>query len=135
MELVARGSVKSMGSTPSSFCTKMFYFFNICKALNIMISFLFKKKTGFHYRCNSFFPFLIVVLILRTICIRSRRGRPSTKKIHNFVKKRKVVTCDTTCDPWHVTHDRWHVTCDTWHMTQDTSHVVGGEHSLKISAP
>ena len=47
MELVAGGSVKSMGSTPSSFCTKMFYFFNICKALNIMISFLFKKKLGF----------------------------------------------------------------------------------------
>ena len=45
MELVAGGSVKSVGSTPSSFCTKMFYFFIICEALNIMISFFILKKS------------------------------------------------------------------------------------------
>ena len=36
---------------------------------------------------------------------------------------------------WHVTCDTWHMTSDTWHMTCDMWHVVGGEHSLKISAP
>ena len=28
----------------------------------------------------------------------------------------------------------WHVTQDTWHMTHDMLHMVGGEHSLNISA-
>ena len=32
-----------------------------------------------------------------------------------------------TSDTWHVTPNKWHVTCDMWHM-------VGGKHSLKISA-
>ena len=27
------------------------------------------------------------------------------------------------------------MTPDTWHVTHDMWHVVGGEHSLKISAP
>ena len=50
----------------------------------------------------------------------TRRGslvdnRPSPDKLHHFVKKKKTL-------------DTWHVTYDTWHM-------VGGEHSLKISAP
>ena len=33
-----------------------------------------------------------------------------------------------TRDTWHMPPDIWHLTCDMWHM-------VGGEHSLKISAP
>ena len=33
-----------------------------------------------------------------------------------------------TCDTWHLADDTWHVTRDMWHM-------VGGEYSLKISAP
>ena len=33
-------------------------------------------------------------------------NRPSTKNLHNSVKKKM----------WHVTHDTWHVTCDMWHM-------------------
>ena len=46
------------------------------------------------------------------------------------------------CNRWHVTHDTWHMTHYTWHMIHDTWHmtcvmwhVVGGEHSLKVSAP
>ena len=53
-------------------------------------------------------------------------------------KKEEIVTCYTwhvTYDMWHVRHDMWHVTRDMWHMTCDMWYVVGGEHSLKISAP
>ena len=35
---------------------------------------------------------------------------------------------------WHTICDSLHVTCDTLHVTCDMWHVVGGEHSLKISA-
>ena len=45
-------------------------------------------------------------------------NRPSPNKLHYFVKKKK----------WHVTQDKWHMTHDMWYM-------VGGECSLKISAP
>ena len=87
--------------------------------------------------------------------------RTSTDKLHHFNQKKKKktfdtwhVTCDTwhgTCDMWHshvtcdmisfttlsMTFDMWHVTCDMWHVTLtcDMLHVLGGEHSLKISAP
>ena len=44
-------------------------------------------------------------------------NRPSTDKLHHFVKKKKM-----TCDTWHVTRDMWHVTCDTWHV----AHLGGG---------
>ena len=60
-------------------------------------------------------------------------NRPSTAKLHHFVRKKeetKIVTCDTwhvTCDMWHVTHDTWHVTSDTWHMTCD---MFGGVNVL-----
>ena len=47
-----------------------------------------------------------------------------------------------TCDTWDVTQDTWHATIDTWYVTRDTQqvtcdmfYVVGGEHSLKMSAP
>ena len=61
---------------------------------------------------------------LKLFLIRTRRGspvddRPSDDKLHNFVRKKKKKK----------------MTCDTWHMTRDTWHVLGGEHSLKISAP
>ena len=52
-------------------------------------------------------------------------NRPSPDKFHHFVKKQKK----------HGTRDTWHVTPDTWHITHDMWHMVGGEHSLKISAP
>ena len=67
-------------------------------------------------------------------------NRPSTDNLHHFVWKKKKMW-HVTCDTWHVTSDTWHVTCDTWHVTRnvtrDTWHVtcLGGEHSLKISAP
>ena len=32
-------------------------------------------------------------------------------------------------------YDMWHLTGDMWHVTRDMSHMVGGENSLKISAP
>ena len=37
-------------------------------------------------------------------------NRPSTNKLHQFVKKKHV-----TCDMWHVTRDIWHM----WHATCD----------------
>ena len=65
-------------------------------------------------------------------------NRPSTDKLHHFVKKK--MTCDmghVTCDTWHMTCDTWHMTRDIWHVTHDTWHVtcLGGEYFLKISAP
>ena len=50
---------------------------------------------------------------------KTRRGspvddRPSTNKLHHFVRKKKKVTCDT----WHVTRDTWHLTPDMWHVTR-----------------
>ena len=36
---------------------------------------------------------------------------------------------------WHSTRDTVHMTGDMWHVTPDMWHTVGGEHSLKISAP
>ena len=47
-------------------------------------------------------------------------NRPSTDKLHHFVKK--IVTCDM----WHVTRDMWHVTCDKWHVTRDMFFFGGG---------
>ena len=60
-------------------------------------------------------------------------NRPSTDKLHHFVneKFKKIIK---KSDMWHVTCDTWHVTHDTWHMTPDMWHLVGGEHSLKMSA-
>ena len=60
-------------------------------------------------------------------------------RLHRVCKKNitKIVICDTwhvTCDTWHATSDTRHVTCDNWHMTCDMWHVIGGTHSLKISA-
>ena len=51
-------------------------------------------------------------------------NRPSTDKLHHFVKKEKKKKLHVTCDTWHVTHDMWHVTRDTWHVTHDTQHVT-----------
>ena len=36
---------------------------------------------------------------------------------------------------WNLTWDTWHATPDKWHVTPAIWHMVGGEHSLKISAP
>ena len=41
-------------------------------------------------------------------------NRPSTNKLHHFVKQKKI-----TCDMWHMTFETWHVTCDMWHVTCD----------------
>ena len=72
-------------------------------------------------------------------------NRPSTDKLHYFVKKNITLsdTWNVTCDKWHMTHDRWeevnllskfqlptsyglrvrgdmwHLTCNTWHVTPD----------------
>ena len=51
-------------------------------------------------------------------------NRPSTNNLHHLKKKL-----------WHVTRDMWQVTCAMWHMIGDMGYVVGGEYSLKMSAP
>ena len=51
-------------------------------------------------------------------------NKPSTDKLHNFVKKQTKKH-----DIWHVTHDMWQVTRDMLVGGE------GGEHSLKNSAP
>ena len=38
-------------------------------------------------------------------------------------------------DTLHLTRYIWHVTCDMWLVTYDMWHMMGGEHSLKMSAP
>ena len=43
-------------------------------------------------------------------------NRPSTDKLHHFVKKKYIYI--------HVTHDMWHVTRDMWHVTSDMLHVT-----------
>ena len=48
--------------------------------------------------------------LLKLDGVRPVDRRPSTNKLHNFVKKeeeRKKVL-HVTCDTWHVTCDRWH---------------------------
>ena len=55
-------------------------------------------------------------------------NRPSTDKLHHFVQKKKKKI-------WHVTRYMWHMTRDMGHMKRDMWHMVGGEHSLKNSAP
>ena len=64
-------------------------------------------------------------------------NRPSTDKLHHFVKKKKRDTCYVTCDTWHVTRDTWHVTRDTWngHVTHDTWHVWGVNILSKFQLP
>ena len=43
-------------------------------------------------------------------------NRPSTDKLHHFVKKKEKI--HVTYHTWHVTRDMWHVTrCDTWQVT------------------
>ena len=69
----------------------------------------------FHLFVCMFVP----LQITKSKRFKTRRGspvdnRPSTDKLHRFVKKKKV-----TCDTWHVTHDMWHVTCGMWHVTCD----------------
>ena len=56
-------------------------------------------------------------------------NRPSPALLHQYVKKSMALHM------WHVTQDTWHKTCDMWHVTCEIWHVVGGDHSLKISAP
>ena len=50
-------------------------------------------------------------------------NRPSADKLHRFVRTKKEKEKKVTCDMWHVTRDTGHMIC------------LGGEHSLKISAP
>ena len=45
--------------------------------------------------------------------------RPSTNKLHHFVRKKKKKV-------WHLTYDTWYVTRDMWHMTADMWHIGGG---------
>ena len=40
-------------------------------------------------------------------------NRPSTDKLHHFVRKKERKK-----------NDMWHVTCDMWHVTRDMSHVT-----------
>ena len=48
-------------------------------------------------------------------------NRPSTDKLHHFVKKKKYMTY-LTCDTWHMTRES-----DTCHVTRDT---IGGVNIL-----
>ena len=71
----------------------------------------------------TIFSLLIALYYYQILCsctvlqpfIQTRRGspfddRPSTDKLHHFVRKKREKKCDT----WHVTHDTWHVTRDTF---------------------
>ena len=56
----------------------------------------------------------------RTAPLRYLPGSAKEEKENKYLKKKKYT--------WHLTPDTWIVTRDMWHM-------VGGDHSLKISAP
>ena len=49
-------------------------------------------------------------------------NRPSTDKLHQFVRKKIKIK-------------KWHMTLDMWHLTREMLGGGGGEHSIKISAP
>ena len=55
-------------------------------------------------------------------------NRPSNDQLHRFVQK-------TQQKKKHFTPDTWRLTPDTWHVTRDMLHMVGGENTLKMSAP
>ena len=50
-------------------------------------------------------------------------NRPSTDKLLHFVQKKEEKRKEKKSDMWRVTRYTWRMTC------------LGGEHSLKISAP
>ena len=80
----------------------------------------------------------LFVLLHKLDGVRPVDNRLSNNKLHHFVQRRrknKKKMWHVTCDTWHVTCDTWHVTRDRWQVTRHMWHVVGGEHSLKISAP
>ena len=56
--------------------------------------------------------------------------KKNTIKCQTIILSKEIVTCDT----WHVTPNMGHITRHTWHVTIDIWHVVGGKHSIKISA-
>ena len=58
--------------------------------------------------------------------------RPSYDYLHQFVQEKNREEKNFTC---HMTPANWNLTCDTWHVTFEMWHMVGGEHSLKTSAP
>ena len=41
-------------------------------------------------------------------------NRPSTDKLHHFVRKKRKKMWQVTCDTGHVTRNTWHVKHDTF---------------------
>ena len=100
----------------------IFFFLSI---FHIIIKpFLRERKKGKAYLFTHLPNYCSLFKIWKSSCVikLDRVGpvdnRPSTDKLHHFVKKtkqkiNKKLTCDT-----------WHVTCDMWHVTRDTFGVV-----------
>ena len=52
-------------------------------------------------------------------------NRPSTNKLHYFVKKKEKKKWHMTCDIWRVTRDMWHETCcGGWTFCQNLSSLA-----------
>ena len=65
--------------------------------------------------------FILPCLSKHSLSSRKSMKRSTTNYLHHNVKKQQQK------NKWHMTPDTWHVKCHMWCM-------VGGEHSLKISA-
>ena len=66
---------------------------------------------------------------------------PPPKSSNTLIQKKYIywdmwhMTQHMTCDAWHVTCDMWHVASDNDMWRHDKWHMVGGEYSVKSSAP
>ena len=81
----------------------MFIFASQCKLFKPQVPYISGKEW-----CWPTWLYLLVKLIVIVI-----DNRPSTDKLHHFVRKKQKKTQkqhDMKCDTWHVTCDMWHVT-------------------------
>ena len=103
-----------INATQKIFCSKVL-------SLRMKLSVLFFTNTLCfvlkHYRCMKG-----NINLVKTRWGSPVDNIPSIDRLHHFVKTIFFK-------------ERKNVTCDSWHGTQDLWYIVGGEHSLQISAP
>ena len=90
------------------------------------------SEAGVKYKALHYYYYYLISIcqIVKPDRVGPVDNTPSTKKLHNFVKKKrekKKKMWHVTRDTWHMTCDMWHVTCDTWHMT---CYMFGGVNIL-----
>ena len=78
-----------------------------------------KHSVNKFYFLYCFYDMLYLKNLVKLDRVGPVDNRSSTAKLHHFVRKKEEKK----------------ITCDTWHVICDTLDFLGGEHSLKISAP